>query len=160
MPGKPAADEAEATARMINAEPWEPMAGMVKRQCPQCRYFFALPVESPERRCADCASLGTGRGRIRAIASGGICCRDWLDDVQGAGMKKAPHLKRGAELRGVVSSLINSRSCSMFMCVSSLKLTFVRQILTLPPAHRRPYALPCLAAVSPAGHFRNVAPAP
>ena len=46
-----ASDEAEATARAINAEPWEPMAGMVKRQCPQCRYFFAAPVDSTEPRC-------------------------------------------------------------------------------------------------------------
>ena len=35
------ATEAEAEARAINAEPWEPMAGMMKRQCPRCRYFFA-----------------------------------------------------------------------------------------------------------------------
>ena len=55
--------EAEAEARAINAEPWEPMLGMVKRQCPQCRYFFASPVESTERRCLDCATLGTGRPR-------------------------------------------------------------------------------------------------
>jgi hypothetical protein len=34
MPRKPAPDEAEAIARAINAEPWEPMTGMVKRQCP------------------------------------------------------------------------------------------------------------------------------
>jgi hypothetical protein len=31
----------EAGARAVNAEPWEPMPGMVKRQCGQCRYFFA-----------------------------------------------------------------------------------------------------------------------
>jgi hypothetical protein len=29
--------EDEPTSRAINAEPWEPMPGMVKRQCPQCR---------------------------------------------------------------------------------------------------------------------------
>jgi hypothetical protein len=67
MPRK-ASEEAEATARAINAEPWEPPAGMVKRQCPQCRYFFASPVDSAERRCADCAALGTGRPRTRAMA--------------------------------------------------------------------------------------------
>jgi hypothetical protein len=66
MPGKPASDEAEAEARAVNAEPWEPMLGMVKRQCPQCRYFFASPVESTERRCANCAALGTGRPRVHA----------------------------------------------------------------------------------------------
>jgi hypothetical protein len=46
---KSASDEAEAELRAINAEPWEPMPGMVKRLCPQCRYFFASPVESTER---------------------------------------------------------------------------------------------------------------
>jgi hypothetical protein len=45
MPRKPAAEEAEAEARAINAELWEPMAGMVKRQCPRCRYFFASPID-------------------------------------------------------------------------------------------------------------------
>jgi len=67
MPRKPAAAEAEEIARAINAEPWEPPAGMVKRQCPQCRYFFAAPVESTEPRCANCASLGTGAARTRAV---------------------------------------------------------------------------------------------
>jgi len=62
-----AAAEAEATARAINAEPWEPLAGLVKRLCPQCRYFFASPVDSPERRCANCASLGTGAARTRTL---------------------------------------------------------------------------------------------
>jgi hypothetical protein len=63
---KPAPDEAEAEARAINTEPWEPMAGMVKRQCPRCRYFFASPVDSSEPRCANCVSQGTGFARIRA----------------------------------------------------------------------------------------------
>jgi hypothetical protein len=67
MPGKPAAAEAEAAARAINAEPWEPMAGMVKRQCPRCRYFFASPINSTEQRCADCVSVGTGSTRTRAV---------------------------------------------------------------------------------------------
>jgi len=56
----------EAAARAINAAPWEPIVGLVKRQCPQCRYFFAAPADSPERRCLDCAALGTGRGRTAA----------------------------------------------------------------------------------------------
>jgi hypothetical protein len=50
MPRKSAPDEVEAKARAINAERWEPMAGMVKRLCPQCHYFFASPVDSAERR--------------------------------------------------------------------------------------------------------------
>jgi hypothetical protein len=66
MARKPAAEEAEAEARAINAEAWEPPLGMVKRQCVRCRYFFASPVESTERRCANCVSLGTGRPRAQA----------------------------------------------------------------------------------------------
>ena len=49
----------EATARQINAEPWEPMQGMVKRQCPACRYYFAARAGSLEPRCQDCLALGT-----------------------------------------------------------------------------------------------------
>ena len=64
---KPAPDEAEAEARAINTGPWEPMAGMVKRLCPRCRYFFASPADSAERRCADCAALGTGSPHTRAV---------------------------------------------------------------------------------------------
>ena len=67
------AAEAEAAARAINAEPWEPIAGLVKRQCPQCRYWFAVPPESAERRCLDCARLGTGRGRARVAPAAGGC---------------------------------------------------------------------------------------
>ena len=69
MARKSAPDEAEAEARAIDAEPWGPMAGMVKRQCPRCRYFFASPVDSPERRCADCVALGTGPARTLAARS-------------------------------------------------------------------------------------------
>jgi hypothetical protein len=67
MPRKPAPAEAEEVARAINAEPWEPMAGMVKRLCPQCRYFFASPADRTEPRCANCVSLGTGAPRTRAV---------------------------------------------------------------------------------------------
>jgi hypothetical protein len=49
----------EATARAINAEPWEPLSGMVKAQCRECRYFFAAPVATPTLLCPDCASVGT-----------------------------------------------------------------------------------------------------
>jgi len=50
---------AEAAARAVNAEPWEPMPGMVKRQCPECRYFFAAAEASGERRCPDCATFSS-----------------------------------------------------------------------------------------------------
>jgi hypothetical protein len=69
MPEKPtAAAEAEAEARAVNAEPWEPPLGMVKRLCPRCHYFFASPADSTEPRCLDCAALGTGRPRAHAPA--------------------------------------------------------------------------------------------
>jgi hypothetical protein len=31
--------DAETLARAVNAEAWEPLPGMVKRQCPRCRYL-------------------------------------------------------------------------------------------------------------------------
>ena len=51
--------ELEEQARAINAEPWEPMPGMVKRQCPKCRYWFAAVPDTEETCCPDCAALGT-----------------------------------------------------------------------------------------------------
>ena len=44
---------AEAAVRAVNAEPWEPLPGMVKRECPECRYVFAAPASSQELRCQD-----------------------------------------------------------------------------------------------------------
>jgi hypothetical protein len=44
----------EAEARLINKQPWEPPPGMVKRQCPECRYWFAA-VEAAGL-CPDCDS--------------------------------------------------------------------------------------------------------
>jgi hypothetical protein len=53
---------AEAAARVVNAEPWEPMPGMVKRQCPKCRYWFASAAETG--LCPDCGEkLPRGRRR-------------------------------------------------------------------------------------------------
>ena len=50
--------DAEAAARAVNAEPWEPPPGMVKLRCPDCRYWFAAPhLNVP--RCQDCASFGS-----------------------------------------------------------------------------------------------------
>ena len=46
--------DAEAAVRAVNAEPWDPPPGMVKRQCPRCRYFFAAPKDTHEPHCADC----------------------------------------------------------------------------------------------------------
>ena len=50
----------EPDARVINAQPWEPLPGMIKRQCSGCRYFFAAPITSHAVSfCPDCAALGT-----------------------------------------------------------------------------------------------------
>ena len=46
--------DAEAAARAVNAEPWEPLPGMVKRQCPRCRYYFAALPNADDPHCADC----------------------------------------------------------------------------------------------------------
>jgi predicted Zn-ribbon and HTH transcriptional regulator len=49
----------EASARAVNAQPWDPMPGMVKRQCHECRYWFAADPANGERRCPDCVGFGT-----------------------------------------------------------------------------------------------------
>jgi len=33
--------EDEAISRAVNGQPWEPPPGMLKRQCLECRYWFA-----------------------------------------------------------------------------------------------------------------------
>ncbi len=60
---KPAA-ELEAEARAINAQPWEPPPDMVKRECPECGYWFATPKTAPTKLCLDCASIGTKGPRL------------------------------------------------------------------------------------------------
>jgi hypothetical protein len=45
----------EATTREINAQSWEPLPGMIKRQCPECQYWFATWPGTKEKRCKDCA---------------------------------------------------------------------------------------------------------
>ena len=47
----------EVQARAINAEPWQPMAGMVKRRCERCAYWFATPRPKPAAWCPDCELL-------------------------------------------------------------------------------------------------------
>jgi predicted Zn-ribbon and HTH transcriptional regulator len=56
------APELEAEARAVNATNWQPLSGMTKKQCNECRHFFAMLIEEAETtsRCPDCASLGTG----------------------------------------------------------------------------------------------------
>jgi hypothetical protein len=47
-------------ARAINAAPWEPLPGMVKKQCRECQYLFAAPAIALRAmlRCPDCATTG------------------------------------------------------------------------------------------------------
>lgn len=40
--------------RLINAELWEPLPGMVKLRCDACRYFFAS-YDPLAEHCPDCA---------------------------------------------------------------------------------------------------------
>jgi predicted Zn-ribbon and HTH transcriptional regulator len=58
----------EAIARAINSADWQPLHGKMKKQCNQCRYFFAVPAAEAEvtSRCPDCAGLG-GRPRPAAL---------------------------------------------------------------------------------------------
>ena len=56
--------ENEATTRAINAQPWEPPPGMVKQQCPDCRYCSPLRSTEPSNRAVRIAwtscRVGTG----------------------------------------------------------------------------------------------------
>jgi hypothetical protein len=53
--------EQEQEARAVNAQPWEPLPGMVKRRCLRCRYLFAVRAEEAEMTASspDCAPSQT-----------------------------------------------------------------------------------------------------
>lgn len=40
----------EAIARAINATDWQPLSGMMKKRCSQCRYWFAVPITEAAAR--------------------------------------------------------------------------------------------------------------
>jgi hypothetical protein len=63
---QPSAWAREAQARIINAQPWEPLPGMVKRRCSRCSYWFATRDPATER-CPDC--LATERRRLASAAA-------------------------------------------------------------------------------------------
>jgi hypothetical protein len=44
----------EAAARAVNAEPWDPPPGMVKRRCSACSYWFAALADAESWTCPDC----------------------------------------------------------------------------------------------------------
>jgi hypothetical protein len=56
-------DDDETEARAINAEPWEPLPGMIKLRCQECRFCFAARRRTA--LCPDCAAFGTRAGRGR-----------------------------------------------------------------------------------------------
>ena len=68
---RPAAVGREAEVRAINATNWQPIAGMVKKRCSRCSFWFAVPIPKAEAtsRCPDCAGLGT-RPTKAMIAAG------------------------------------------------------------------------------------------
>jgi len=48
----------ETLARQVNAEPWDPLPGMVKLKCVECEFWYAEP--DPRVRvpfCQDCKHL-------------------------------------------------------------------------------------------------------
>ena len=55
----------EAEVRAINAQPWQPLSGMVKKRCSRCSFWFAVPVTEAEAtsRCPDCVGFGTRPAR-------------------------------------------------------------------------------------------------
>jgi hypothetical protein len=50
-------NDAETLARAVNALPWEPLPGMVKRRCLRCGYLFAVNAARADVAacCPDCA---------------------------------------------------------------------------------------------------------
>jgi len=63
--GRKPATELEAEARAQNAEPWEPLPGMVKKRCLRCRYLFAVKVEEAEAT-ATCPDYAPSQSRKRS----------------------------------------------------------------------------------------------
>lgn len=55
----------DARARAINAEPWQPLPGMVKLRCQHCAYWFATR-DADVPYCADCSA--TRRRKQPALA--------------------------------------------------------------------------------------------
>lgn len=41
-------------ARATNAQPWQPLPGMIKRQCIGCDFFYAAQPWDPDFHCPDC----------------------------------------------------------------------------------------------------------
>lgn len=41
-------------ARAINAQPWDPLPGMVKRCCDRCAFYFATQADAQLSLCPQC----------------------------------------------------------------------------------------------------------
>jgi hypothetical protein len=50
----------------MNAQPWQPLPGMVKKRCTGCHYWFAARDPATER-CPDC--LATERRQLMSRAA-------------------------------------------------------------------------------------------
>ena len=48
-------------ARAVNADPWGPLHGWVKKRCSQCRYFFAMLVAEATSRVSGLCRLVAAR---------------------------------------------------------------------------------------------------
>lgn len=42
------------SGRIENEQPWEPLAGMIKRRCERCNYWFATPQDAQRGVCPLC----------------------------------------------------------------------------------------------------------
>ena len=57
---------ADAKDRRNNAQPWQPLPGMVKLRCIECHYWFA--ARSPDiERCPDCELRHQRRLALEAL---------------------------------------------------------------------------------------------
>jgi hypothetical protein len=81
--------EADAEALAINAQPWEPLPGMVKLRCIKCHYWFAArdpATESVARfRNPNIIAVSPARRALRRDAAIGVQIASHLGPRVGAG---------------------------------------------------------------------------
>ena len=53
---------AEAAVRVVNAEPWEPLPGMVKRRVPRVPLFLRRTCEQPDSAARTAGQAATAGG--------------------------------------------------------------------------------------------------
>ena len=88
--------ENEATTRAINERPWEPMPGMVKRQCPE-----SAAIGSPHRRGSQGGTLARTVWTSCRAGSG--------DDQVGThrGTRHRPSASAGADVELIVTTIFD-----------------------------------------------------